>query len=265
MNKLSNKKLLSVVFILLLLTLIAKLIGVVLWWFLPSSGVEYVQSKRFTMEYKRIDFHAMLEGFAGVNNHHNETHYSINNFLLKGIFGSQHHGYAIIAPKDGSKQTYIVSVGESFEGYKLKELAKDFVLLEKNGREYTLKVIDSAPKYMQDATQERVESPEGIQEVSRKDITFYTKNPKALWRDIGIVEVYKNSRITGFRVTKVKKGSKMAMLGLKRGDIIIKANNVELTSYKNVFDIYNHINKIDAIDLVVLRNNQEVELSYEIR
>ena len=250
---------------LLLLALIAKLIGTLVWWFLPSSGVEYVTSKTFAMEYRRVDFHAMLEGFGGKKGSSSQTHYSINNFLLKGIFGSKHHGYAIITPKNDAKQTYIVSVGESFEGYKLKELAKDFVLLEKDGREYTLKVLQSTPEYGQAGVVESSDVVAGIQEVKRDDITFYTKNPKALWRDIGIMEVYKNNHITGFRVTKVKKGSKMAMLGLKRGDIIIKANNVELTSYKNVFDIYNHINKIDAIDLVVLRNNQEVELSYEIR
>ena len=267
MNKLSNKKLLSTLFILLLLTLVAKLLSTILWWFLPSSGVEYIKSKTFTMEYKRIDFHTMLENIARKQNtSHTTTHFSLGNLILKGLFGSAYQGYAIIAPKSSPQQTTILSVGESFQGYTLKKLANNYVLLEKNGVEYTLYVNQSTPTYTNAITPLHSNTnADEITEVHKQDITYYTKNPKALWRDIGINEVYKNGKISGFQVTKVKKGSKMATLGLQRGDIIIRANNVELTSYKSVFDIYNHIDTIDAIDLVVLRNNQEVELSYEIR
>jgi len=56
----------------------------------------------------------------------------------------------------------------------------------------------------------------------------------------------------------------MASLGLQVNDIIIKANNVRFVSYADVLNIYKHIDKLDALQLVVMRNNQEVELVYEI-
>ena len=68
----------------------------------------------------------------------------------------------------------------------------------------------------------------------------------------------------GFKVTRVTRGSKIAGLGLLKGDIIIKANNVELKTLKSVTDMYMNIDKIDTMQIVVLRNNQEKELVYEI-
>jgi type II secretory pathway component PulC len=56
----------------------------------------------------------------------------------------------------------------------------------------------------------------------------------------------------------------MATLGLREGDVIIKANNIELKSYKDAIDIYNGLDQLDAVQIVVLRENQEVELVYEI-
>ena len=81
---------------------------------------------------------------------------------------------------------------------------------------------------------------------------------------IAINEVMKNGKIKGFKIMRIDKNSKFATLGLQKGDVIIKANNVDLTSYKAVMDIYKNINKLSELDLVFLRNNTEKELVYEI-
>ena len=65
-------------------------------------------------------------------------------------------------------------------------------------------------------------------------------------------------------MTRVVRGSKMAALGLQKNDVIIRANNIELTSLKSVTDLYANMKNINAIEIVVLRNNQEKELVYEI-
>ena len=101
-------------------------------------------------------------------------------------------------------------------------------------------------------------------DISRTDIDFYSKNPKEIWKDISIVEVKNAGKIEGFKVTKIKKNSKMAKLGIQKGDIIIKANNIELKSYKDAMNLYGKINDLDTIQIVLLRNNQEKEIVYEI-
>ncbi len=56
----------------------------------------------------------------------------------------------------------------------------------------------------------------------------------------------------------------MARLGIQKGDIIIKANNIELKSYKDALNLYGKINDLDTIQIVILRNNQEKEIVYDI-
>jgi len=65
-------------------------------------------------------------------------------------------------------------------------------------------------------------------------------------------------------VTRIKANTPFAQLGLRKGDIIIKANNKNMTSYKDAIAIYKGIDKLEALELVVLRNNQETEINYEI-
>ena len=104
----------------------------------------------------------------------------------------------------------------------------------------------------------------GVKNVSRNDISYYSKNPTKIWKEISIKPLKNGKKLKGFKVTRVVQGSKMAELGLQKNDVIIRANNVELNSLKSVTDLYSNIKNIKAIEIVVLRNNQEKELVYEI-
>lgn len=73
------------------------------------------------------------------------------------------------------------------------------------------------------------------------------------------------NKLIGFKVTRVKRGSKMETLGLQKDDLIIKANNIELTSIAEVLKLYKDIDKMETLALTILRNNQEQEIVYEIR
>ena len=53
-------------------------------------------------------------------------------------------------------------------------------------------------------------------------------------------------------------------MGLKIGDLITKANNVELKSYRDALNIYTKIDKIDVIQIIIIRNGIEKEIVYEI-
>ena len=103
-----------------------------------------------------------------------------------------------------------------------------------------------------------------MQKVQKNDISFYRKNPDKIWQDVAISEVVKGKKIAGFRVDRIKKDSKIAQLGLQKGDVIIQANNMKLDSYQAAMDLYKNIDTIDTLELVVLRNNQEKEIIYEI-
>ncbi len=268
MTKLSNSYLLSVATKLLLLLVVAKLISLGVYSFLPSDGVELQEDTNYAQNYQRIDFKNMLGSQSSQKTVARTSKVSgigIKNMLLKGLYSVGSDGFAIVALKSSAKKTSIISIGESFSGYKLKTILSNSVVFTKGSKKYILEIA-----YTKDIAQKQKKIVKKVlpvletKDVSRSDIMVYAKKPSAIWKDIGITELKEGNAIKGFEVTRIKQGSKMAELGLKRGDIIIKANNVELKSYKDALAIYKNLNKLSAIQIVVLRDNIEKELIYEI-
>lgn len=269
MQKLSNIKFITLLSKLLLLLLAAKLVSLMLWWYLPSEGVELHSKKSYQPKYQRVSFANMLETEKTAQSSlktETKKAYSIDNLILKGIYGSRYKGFAIIAKKSSKKETTIVEVGESYEGYKLIEIELNEALFSKNGKEYRLYLEQSKLKLSNAITKVGDSTQDGLEKkVSRSDIATYSNNPALIWKDIGIQELKEGKAIKGFQVTRVRKGSKMATLGLQKGDIITKANNVELSSLNSVLQLYKEIDKIETLALTIQRDNQEKEIIYEIR
>lgn len=263
MINLSNSKMFDLITKLLILLAVAKSISLAIWWLLPSEGIELQVKENYRPEYKRVDFNNMLESVdkSQIEKTKNlSSGISITNMVLKGLYGKENKGFAIVALKSSLDKTTIVPVGDEFSGYTLKTILSNGIVFVKAGKEYILE-IRSTPNNSFILPVEDDSAPKNI---SRSDIEYYAKEPKNIWRDISITEVRKADKIIGFEVTRVAAKSIMESLGLKKGDIIIKANNVELKSYKDALDIYNKIDNLDTIQIVVMRNNQEKELVYEI-
>ena len=269
MKKLSSTSLLPVVTRLLILLLVAKFISLGVWWYLPSEGVELNAKKSYQAKYQRVDFRNMLTRAKVIQQTTEKVKkptYSINSLVLKGLYGSRFNGFVIVAEKSYPTMTTIVSVGEVYMGYKLKAIELTQVIFTKSGKEHVLSLAKpSSPSYS--SSVERIEKNSvDINEakVSRADIKHYSSNPSKIWKDIAIVPVKKDGKVQGFKINRIKAGSKMAQLGLQKGDIIIRANNVKLSSFNDAIKLYKNIDKLETIALVVLRNNEEKEIIYEI-
>lgn len=278
MRKLSNSAIISIISKLLILLVIAKGLSLVLWWYLPSDGIEMKIKNNYQPKYQRVQLKNMIKQELVVVEKVVEEvldTISITNMLLKGLYGTSTNAFVIVSMKVSPKETEIIGIGEEFKGYKLKSITTDSAIFGKDSKDYILELDDPNNKKgvkgksvgdITKVSKKKVivkgnDKPIGV---SRKDIAHFAKNPKQIWRDISIKEVKVNGKIIGFNIRSIKKNSKFAILGLQRGDLIIKANNVKLESYKDAINIYKNINKLDTIQIVVIRNEQEVELVYDI-
>jgi len=277
MIKFSSSKLISTILKLLILLVIAKGLMLALWFYLPSDGVELKQKYNFQPKYQRVDFKNMIDEKKKKKKSTSTTQDGINmtNMVLKGVYGNKEKAFVIVAMKKKSKDTEIIGIGEEFKGYKLKSITISSAIFEKNSKAYILKLEDKSSlkkgaknnkNFIRKAkVTKKQSSSDSVVNVAREDIKHFADNPKQIWKEISIGEVKKDGEIIGFKVNRIDKKSKFAMLGLKKGDLIVKANNVYLHSYKDAIDIYQNIGKLDTIQIVVLRDNEEVELVYEIR
>jgi len=246
----------------LAILVVAKFISLALLWFLPADGIEQNITTNYTPKYQRVDFKNMLgtsnkKETNTIRPKQNTT--VLTSMILKGLFGNSSSGYAIISLSSSPKNTTILSIGEEYKGYILKSILTNGVILEKSSKEYILKMKTN--KIDSNIISKVIQEDDNYKEtkVSKRDISHYISNPKTIWKEISIVEVS-----NGYKVTKIKKGSQMDKLGLRKNDIMIRANNLELTSLKNVMNLYKDIKNISTMEIVVLRDNKEVELVYEI-
>ena len=85
-----------------------------------------------------------------------------------------------------------------------------------------------------------------------------------IWNNIEIIEIKNGEIIDGFKINRVNKDSVFSKIGLKEGDIIKMVNNSVLSSYADAFKIYNNMENSKYINMQILRNNEVMELNYEI-
>ena len=273
MLKIFNPSIISTTIILLFIALLAKIISLVLWFYLPANGVELKSKQNYQPKYHRVVFNTMLiepKVIKQKSKKPKTSGISITNMILKGLYGKEDSGFAIVALKSKPDKTSLIAVGEEFSGYNLTYINLDSVVFKKDNKEYILELIKPKNKAAKKVKSEVTYSKAVMAELSkpkivnRNDISYYAKNPKQIWKDISIREVKKSGKIYGFKIYRINSRSKFAKLGLRRGDIIISANNTPLTSYKAAFDVYNSVDTVDTMQIVILRDNEEMELVYEI-
>ena len=136
----SSSKYIKIVITLLFLLLLAKSISVAALWFLPARGVTAQIGKSVTMPYMRVDFHNMLADTTktqqGAQNNSKSKTLDINTLMLKALYGKGNYGFVIIAEKKNPIKTTLLSVGESYKGYKLKAVFLNYALFTKRKQVY---------------------------------------------------------------------------------------------------------------------------------
>ncbi|MEA2111650.1 MAG: PDZ domain-containing protein [Campylobacterota bacterium] len=261
MKQFINSAMMHKLFVVLILAAVAKALSLAVSFFLPHEGVS-VASYQERDIYSNYRPSTMLNIVKKKAVKKTEPVYALKNLILKGLYADTDSPF--IAVEDAKKVT-LVSIGEQFKGYKLKEVHSDRAVFEKSGKNYELKFKEEKFK---NASIKEIE-PEIVTDggavfIKRNELKKYSKNPNAIFKSIKIKEIIENKRLKGFRVLRVDKKSVFGQLGLQKNDIITGANNREFKSVSQVFKLYNNMDKLDSLKLHVKRGNEEKELEYEI-
>lgn len=271
MNRLFDK---TFIIRLIFLALLAKLVAVAGLFFLPKSGVE-----KSIAEQRAVPYHAYrytdamkITTHKAVKEEKKEEIYQLDNLELKGIYSESGEGFIIVVEKSKPNDTVIVSNGEEFKSYVLKEILPQEAIFERAGKKYNLRLTDKETKgliaaplaSMATQNQQDSYSTDVVRVISKKNVNHYAGNFKEIWKNIKIDEVKKAGKIAGFEIKNINKDSVFSQLGLKKGDVITKVNNMQLSSYRDAFNIYKRIRNVQSLKVTILRDNQEQDLEYEV-
>lgn len=288
LKNITNSKLFSTLIFFLTVLVIAKIVWtVVSISFLPQSGVDYSQTKKLKSFYYpvRLSNIAKKRTIVAPITHTvvapTKVVANMKNYKLLAIYNSS--DILVITISKGAK-TKVLSRGELFNGFKLESATKKFALFTKKGKEFKLPLnnIKSVKKKPSNVKTKKIrratDSSNLVKEkgiistddgetkvVSKGLLSSYTKDIDKVWKDIGIGEYKINGVLTGFKVNFIKRGSDFQKLGLKKGDILKSINGQDLDSYNAAFDFYKDMDSIENLTLGIKRNNQDMELEYEIQ
>jgi len=258
-----NQSALKFIFSILVIALIAKLVTLPLYFFLPHFGINKTKDYSINLYHKYNVAKAF--GLVPIKKKAapKKPVYQLTNLKLKAIYSEGKNG--VIAIEEKGKLIFL-STGESFKGYKLIEVKPDRAIFEKDGKHYELKLEEKGLKGKFFIEEQTLNPDEVKFAVLKRDIDRFKKNFNQIWKNISIEEQIdpKTKRLKGFKVTRVNKDSIFGKIGLQKGDIIIGANNKIFKSYSDVLRLYNNIDKYNSIKLTILRNNKKKDLEYEI-
>jgi general secretion pathway protein C len=174
-------------------------------------------------------------------------------------------------------KTKILSKGGVVNGFKLIGGTNNYALFEKNNKRYrvdlSIKNLAQNISGVQTKTTPLISSNANTNQsivdvgdhkiIDKKLFDHFANNMDDIYKNIGIKEVQKGQK-KEFKVSFIKRGSAFAKLGIKRGDVIKAINGQEIDSYSTAFNAYRQVKDADSLSVVVIRNNKEVELEYEI-
>ena len=226
------------------ITLAAYSINSLLYIFLPT-GIdisENAEEKNLTQyrDYKVMQ--AFNEKNKSIKKISPQKEYQlISNITLKAIysFNSTEKGWIIIGEKS-SNNTYILKVNETFKDYKLKELYSNYALFEKNSNEYKL-----------DLDIRRTEK------TSARSAALFSKEKRK--------EIKVNNKTKDFKITQYLKDTFLKNTELQTGDILKKINNIKLKKEEDIYRFFQNTDTVKTLTFNIIRDNQPMEIKYEIK
>jgi general secretion pathway protein C len=181
------------------------------------------------------------------------------NLKLQGIYyGSS--SYATITTNNNNK---FYRIGDSLpSGAIIYNIFPKKVILLRNEHYETLRFIgikdNDTKRFGRDYAKSRPEKLLGQYQQKLKN------NPQQLMRLVRISAVSKNGKLLGYRLRPRKNSKLLSQFNLRTGDVLTAINGVQLNSPLKALGLIQKLATTNRIELKVLRNGQELSLSFNV-
>jgi serine/threonine protein kinase len=102
-------------------------------------------------------------------------------------------------------------------------------------------------------------------EIDRASLVVLLGNVPLLSRSARLVPEIRGGKAVGFRLYGIKPGGLFDRLGLQKGDLVLSANRIELTSPQTAWEVFNHLKDAPYISLAIERDGKMMTKHYWIR
>nr|WP_231892596.1 MULTISPECIES: type II secretion system protein GspC [unclassified Vibrio] len=194
--------------------------------------------------------------------------------VLVGVVAStnQKNSLAVIANK-GSQDTY--GIGETIDGTRaqLRNVLKDRVIIENQGRDETLMLEGLEYKRVSDIKDVVKKQPESNVQGNNPKVDLdnlesikaaISENPQQFLKYIRLSQVNREGKLVGYRVRPGRDRALFDSIGLKDGDIAVELNGADLTDPSAMGAIWKSLSDLSEINLTVERNSQRYDIYLQL-
>jgi type II secretion system protein C len=191
--------------------------------------------------------------------------------LVGTISGNAEYSYAIFVGKDGKQSMF--KVGESvFESGKLKSVEKYRANIESNGKLIKITMVDVlAPSDMEDIKGRRAAAgpvqlvKKGEYMIDQKAVQLALDNPTQIMMDAKMIPHMLQGKQEGFMLREVRKNGLYDSLGMQNGDVLLRINSFNISNPENALQAFTALRGMDKVQLDIIRNNNRMTFTYQIR
>ena len=187
--------------------------------------------------------------------------------VLHGVFATETsaNARAIIADPKGEEEQY--AVGNKLPGNaELSEIFPDRVILKRNGRYETLRLILDGPSRGAATMRSPARTLAKAQQQRIRDIRRKAKkSPKSLLQVVR-PRPYKDAEnvMQGYTLQPGREPQLFNELGLQAGDVVVQINEVKLDSAVNGMQALKSIQSGDSVSMTILRGGQEQVMNFSM-
>jgi len=236
----------------LFLFIFAFSLGALIWGvvflFLSKKPVFYSQVKK-DYEYYRIYLSPLFFSDVKIKQQNIEA-INLKSLQLKAVYKDKKGGFVIV---EDNKKTVFIDLNKVYKGFKLIEIGDNYAIFSKNNKNYKIDMEKIKNRF--NVKDNEIES----KTISKKLFNEYKKNLSKIWKNIGIIRTKE-----GYKITYINPKSIFAKIGLKRGDILLEVNGVELKNDKDAWNLYKNSNNFEEVEVKIKRKNEIKILNYEL-
>ena len=177
---------------------------------------------------------------------------------------------AVLEDRATRRQT-LYHLGDDIPGIgRLQEIHRDGVVIQQGAQREFLKLASGTPTSVPGTTHTSLKTPSAAtfkvrRLLDRREVEHSTADLPKLLSQARAVPHYTGSTLDGWRFAFVKPSSFFHTLGLQKGDVVQKINGVEVRDPGMMLTLFQQVKDESTVRLDMLRNNQRMTVTYEIR
>jgi type II secretion system protein C len=204
---------------------------------------------------------------------------------LVGVILSKDASSSIAILKNGqNNQTQMLGIGEKIMDFTLVQVLENSVVLNRSDQTYTIylgrgrmtRAAQPPQKRPVETSREEpktepVAQPGSSSNVIRMefDRDEVEKRLEAelplIMKEARFVPNMVEGRVRGFRITRLPRQSILSEVGIRRNDVVLKINEVELNSVEGMLDLYMRFRNESRFEVTLERSGKIIRIQYTLR